>query len=48
MRKSPRRTPEVRAHATSSAKAALDPYIIDEITFTREEILRARAAADTK
>jgi len=32
----------IRPHARS-AKIALDPYMIDEVAFTRDEILRARA-----
>jgi hypothetical protein len=31
-----------RPHHRGSQQLALDPYRIDEMTFTREEILRAR------
>jgi hypothetical protein len=31
-----------RPHARTT-KAALDPYMVDEVAFTRDEILRARA-----
>lgn len=28
-----------------SARAAIDPYVVDEVTFTRSEIMRAREEA---
>lgn len=38
------RYPTERRHAPTgrSARAALDPYVVDDITFTRSEILKAR------
>jgi hypothetical protein len=38
--------PSTRAHREErSARAALSPYLIEDIAFTREEIDRARTAA---
>lgn len=41
------RHPTDRRHAptTRSARAALDPYVLDEITFTWSEIMKARQEA---
>lgn len=38
------RHPTDRRHPSTgrSARAAIDPYVLDEITFTRSEIMKAR------
>lgn len=44
--KTAKRRPSTRVHREQrSARAALSPYLIEDIAFTREEICRARDAA---
>lgn len=45
MRRSPRRPPAVPKPAERTERAALSPYLVEDVAFTLEEIRRARAAA---